>query len=188
MPTAASLLSQLEEYRLLVAQRRLETADELFNVMCDSLRSEENGMDVQRCSDLVPSEHPEGWTPLQMSRDLQERLMTFGRQAAARDLSSVEDRELLSEELQVQIQAAQVELIELLDHLPWKRWRTYAPDHITDERLVEMRYEVIDLLHFINNMFLILGMDDEMVTAHYFAKYQRNIDRQKGSYATPAAL
>jgi hypothetical protein len=73
------------------------------------------------------------------------------------------------------------ELEELRDALPWKHWKTYSEDHFM-KQLPEIKYEVIDLLHFLLEMMLILRIDGKEMMQLYTSKNQQNKDRQANGY------
>ena len=69
------------------------------------------------------------------------------------------------------------ELSEVLNQVNWKHWREPVP---IDE--VEVKYELVDLLHFLISMMLIWDMDAHEVYTMYLAKNKENHDRQKRGY------
>lgn len=73
------------------------------------------------------------------------------------------------------------ELEELRDALPWKHWKTYNEDHFI-KQLPEIKYEVIDLFHFLLEMMLILRIDAREMLQLYASKNQQNKDRQANGY------
>lgn len=73
------------------------------------------------------------------------------------------------------------ELEELRDALPWKHWKTYDKDHFL-KQLPEIKYEVIDLLHFLLEMMLILRIDATEMLQLYSSKNKQNKDRQANGY------
>lgn len=69
------------------------------------------------------------------------------------------------------------EASEALEQTPWKPWKSsmvYNPD--------KFRKELIDLLHFVVNLFLASGMSAEDVYKAYMNKHRINMNRQKGGY------
>lgn len=71
------------------------------------------------------------------------------------------------------------ELEEVRDRLPWKHWSRYE-GFVLNER--EIKYELIDILHFLLDLFLVWGMTPEEVMKMYIAKMQQNIERQNSGY------
>lgn len=78
---------------------------------------------------------------------------------------------------------------EIRDRLPWKAWKS---DHIRrladddlmpeDQRL-EIKYELIDSLHFLLNMMIAAGFTSwHEVESFYWAKNRENLDRQERGY------
>ncbi|MDP1183596.1 dCTP pyrophosphatase, partial [Klebsiella pneumoniae] len=71
----------------------------------------------------------------------------------------------------------------------WKPWKadhvakqeTYIKDMSGKDQL-EIKFEMIDILHFILNMFIALGMDAEEVFKLYFLKNAENFARQDNGY------
>lgn len=123
---------------------------------------------------------PKERSTLQLQRDLQNLLRDFRGGKQGLDLTNHPDA--LVEAVRANVEALHVELAELLDHLPWKYWKTYPAGFLSEERLEEAKFEVIDILHFVNNIFLALGMSDEDVREYYFAKHRENVRRQYGTY------
>lgn len=73
--------------------------------------------------------------------------------------------------------ALEDELHELLGETGWKPWA--KSKHIN---LEAARGEAIDALHFLLNLFLVLGMDADDVLERYLAKRVKNQKRQEESY------
>lgn len=69
------------------------------------------------------------------------------------------------------------ELHELLGETSWKPWA--KGDFIN---LTEAKGEAIDALHFLLNIFLLLGMDGDEVLEKYLAKRKKNQRRQEVGY------
>ena len=73
------------------------------------------------------------------------------------------------------------ELEELRDALPWKGWKDYSGYSLKKE-MPEIKYEIIDLLHFVLNLAIISGMKPVEVLQIYISKNEQNKDRQKKGY------
>jgi dimeric dUTPase (all-alpha-NTP-PPase superfamily) len=69
------------------------------------------------------------------------------------------------------------ELSEILNQQNWKHWKKPEP---VDE--IEMKYELIDLLHFLISMMLVWEMDANEVYSMYLAKNKENNLRQRRGY------
>ncbi|AXH47323.1 deoxyuridine triphosphatase [Microbacterium phage Eden] len=69
------------------------------------------------------------------------------------------------------------ELHELLGETSWKPWA--KGDYVN---LTAAKGEAIDALHFLLNLFNVLGMDSEEVQERYYAKRKKNIKRQEDGY------
>lgn len=101
-------------------------------------------------------------------------LFAFMRDAPA---YNTEPAALVTEFLEWNIVALTDELHELLGETGWKPWAT--------KRFVNLeaaRGESIDALHFLMNIFLVLGMDAEEVRQRYHAKHAKNAARQEAGY------
>ena len=70
------------------------------------------------------------------------------------------------------------ELNEILDWIPWKHWKKKykKPDEI------EIKFEIIDLLHFVVSLALVWNMNAEEFYSLYITKMEENINRQKRGY------
>lgn len=76
------------------------------------------------------------------------------------------------------------ETIEMLRELPYhKSWKDYS--NLTSEELLYQKNlakeESIDMLHFMINIFLCLGMDEKEIISMYKEKNKINYDRQNDS-------
>lgn len=71
--------------------------------------------------------------------------------------------------VQLYIEAAQVELFELLQEINWKYWKTPKPVDWDKARV-----EAIDALHFLVSILLLLGVGADDVLRVYLAKYDIN--------------
>ena len=73
------------------------------------------------------------------------------------------------------------EIAELRDYLPWKTWKDNSKySYKAVEK--EIKYEVIDILHFWLDLCLLLGMNGGDIVKYYFAKCWQNHQRQKKGY------
>lgn len=70
-----------------------------------------------------------------------------------------------------------VELVEFLNWLPWKWWANKK-----DVKTNEVKFELIDCLHFLISLCLLWGMDENDVYDFYCAKASENFKRQETSY------
>ena len=69
------------------------------------------------------------------------------------------------------------ELSEILNQQNWKHWKKPVP---VNE--IELKYELVDLLHFLISMMLVWEMDADEVYSMYLAKNKENHERQKRGY------
>lgn len=71
----------------------------------------------------------------------------------------------------------------------WKPWKndhvakqdTYIKD-LSDKDQLEIKFEMIDILHFVLNMFISLGLDAEEIFKLYYLKNAENFARQDNGY------
>lgn len=71
----------------------------------------------------------------------------------------------------------------------WKPWKS---DHVekfstnirdlSEKDQLEIKFEMIDILHFVLNMFMALGLDAEEIFKLYFLKNAENFARQDNGY------
>ena len=71
------------------------------------------------------------------------------------------------------------ELEEIREWFPWKSWKQYK-DFKTNK--VEVKYEIIDMLHFLLELMLIMGMDSKEVFQIMYSKMKINHERQDNNY------
>jgi hypothetical protein len=89
----------------------------------------------------------------------------------------------LSLKLAVLAEAIIMEGAELKAWLPWKLWKADYGRELTDEEREGALEELVDLLHFVLEGFLELGVDDARTLAgYYLAKAAVNEDRQREGY------
>ena len=69
------------------------------------------------------------------------------------------------------------ELSEVLGQINWKHWKNEQP---VDE--TEVKYELIDLWHFLMNLMLIWKMTPKDVFSMYVTKNRENYKRQESNY------
>lgn len=74
--------------------------------------------------------------------------------------------------------AITAESMELLDLINWKIWKQTKKE----VEWQEVKYEAIDMLHFVLSLFDVLGMSKEDVHAYYLAKANENLNRQNRGY------
>jgi len=69
------------------------------------------------------------------------------------------------------------ELSEVLNQVSWKHWK--KPIAVDS---VEVKYELVDLLHFLISLMLVWEMDADEVYTMYLAKNKENHERQNRGY------
>ena len=73
-----------------------------------------------------------------------------------------------------------VESVEAMDWLSWKKWKTFQVP--SDEDVKELKYELIDVFHFLLNVFMATGGTPAEFVAIYEDKNKQNHERQDGGY------
>lgn len=83
-------------------------------------------------------------------------------------------------------EAIEDEFAEIMDMLPWKEWKTYKArgegDPISEDDRIELAYELVDILHFLFNLFIALGVDWQLMLNIYLTKNLENQRRQREGY------
>ena len=72
----------------------------------------------------------------------------------------------------------------------WKKWKSdYTQlraedinEGLTEEEVHEKNFESIDLLHFVFNMILALGLTEKELFEYYYLKYKENFNRYQSGY------
>ena len=70
---------------------------------------------------------------------------------------------------------------EIAELRSWINWKTWKKDR-KEVNVEEVKYEIIDLLHFWVNLCLIWGLTPEEVYQYYVNKKKQNIKRQNSGY------
>lgn len=71
------------------------------------------------------------------------------------------------------------ELEEVREWFPWKTWKHYDNFEYND---AEVKYELIDIFHFLIEACLIMGMDGKEFMQIYKSKHKTNHKRQENNY------
>lgn len=145
----------------------------------DSLAS----VEVQPMKGLVLV-HPPHWSILEAQKVLQVALYEAGKSRLVQHDAAISYGDLL-QRVRFNLEALNVEAVELLDHLPWKAWKTYdkpIDEPIDQDTMTEMRFELVDMLHFIMNIAIALDMRWEDVERIYYTKHLENISRIQRGY------
>ena len=74
-----------------------------------------------------------------------------------------------------------MECSEMMDWLPWKHWKLGEDLNVAEVRK-EVAIETIDILHFLINMWVMLGLNWDDVVALYEVKNAENRRRAEGGY------
>ena len=124
--------------------------------------------------------------PLVQIFKMQEQLQDFlAKKGRAIDYRSASFKDRV-DDITIQWRNMNTEMTELLDRLPWKEWKTYSDEQLTDfiddEHMLEVYYEYVDVFHFFVNVGLALGIDGEILEKLYYTKNKENFDRQDRGY------
>lgn len=106
--------------------------------------------------------------------DIMSRQKEFGGKFCKFGKLSLEEKQVWTKEF---ILCCMDELSEVLNHMSWKHWKKPEPVDA-----IELKYELVDLLHFLISMMLVWDMDAKEVYSMYVAKNKENHDRQKRGY------
>ena len=104
--------------------------------------------------------------------DLQKR---FGGRFVDFDKLTVKGREIWTKEFAV---CCMDELSEVLNWTNFKHWK--KPVYPVNE--LELKYELVDLWHFVISLMLVWKMSPEELFSMYIAKNRENHNRQKRGY------
>lgn len=143
-------------------------------------------MEIQKMAGLEVTPVSDGYDPFERQRALQELIYashpgTLIQHGPAKTIGGLLAR------VRFNMEAIMVELVELLDHMPWKEWKLYptdlsdSPDDHPDV-VTEMKFEVVDVAHFLFNIALALDMDYDEFLAIFEAKQKENRRRQEERY------
>ncbi|QDP45266.1 deoxyuridine triphosphatase [Microbacterium phage Sharkboy] len=115
---------------------------------------------------------------LDAQSELQTKMPTPHPTSLFEDLSlAPDDPGGVTEFIQWNHKALLHEMVELESETGWKPWAT--------KRFVNLeaaRGEAIDMLHFLLNDFLVLGLNSAEVVRRYHAKHAKNVRRQEEGY------
>lgn len=107
--------------------------------------------------------------------------LALQREAFGVDPTTLEGR-ALREYLQWNIEALIVEAVEAKQELAWKPWKKYEPEQIfldDDNGFLAFCEEAIDCLHFVFNILVAMGYDDEELVESWRRKANINRERQR---------
>jgi dimeric dUTPase (all-alpha-NTP-PPase superfamily) len=134
------------------------------------------------CAPLYDKTIPKLSDPLReifrLQQNLQRNLAARGK---ALDYDSASFTQKVAE-ISNQWRNLTLEFAELLERLPYKEWKSYKSLELSDEEMLETKYEYIDMFHFFLNIGLCLGIDGDEFERLYVTKNKENIDRQKRGY------
>lgn len=94
-------------------------------------------------------------------------------------LSSTEDRRVYW--IKEMLACLSNEIEEIRGWLPWKTWKTY-PEGVFEKNLNEIKFECVDLVHFVVELMMIVGITPEEAIQLYQEKLEQNHKRQDNVY------
>lgn len=110
-----------------------------------------------------------------LHRPVQEAHILLGPAEKGSDIA----RTQLWNMIRADVEAIRQELAELTDCFPWKHWRAPCSQPFD---IQNAKVEVVDILHFLVNIALYLGMDASQLHAAFTAKNKVNHSRQDSGY------
>jgi hypothetical protein len=119
------------------------------------------------------------WGPRHFTNMLDEMFSLqkkFGERFVAFDKLSVQGKEQWTKEF---LLCLMDEGSEVLNWTRWKHWKKYDVEKVNE---VELKYELVDMLHFLLSLMLVWGMTAEECFSMYVVKNRENHSRQKGGY------
>lgn len=159
------------------------STDRMFDAMVDVVRSQVPNKQAV-CAPLYDQQVDGLKYPLKQMFELQRRLQDhLARKGRAIDLDKATFTEKVRE-ITTQWRNLTLEFAELLERLPYKEWKTYTTEQreLSDEEMLEVKYEYIDMFHFFLNIGLCLGVTGEEFEKLYLTKNQENFNRQNRGY------
>lgn len=94
-------------------------------------------------------------------------------------------KELRTKLLLDMVHAMDDEVSEFRGELPWKHWKMYKKEDLwynNEEVKLAAGFELIDILHFLMESFILLGYDWEDIKKLYLVKNIENFNRQEEGY------
>lgn len=114
-----------------------------------------------------------------------ERQKQYQEETYGVDYAEMWETDKVVEYVSTMLTAAQIEVAEAYQEVPWKPWANLTPQQRT-ERLMEnagkVTGELVDVMFFIANVLVALGISDQAFEAAYLAKMGVNKVRQLEGY------
>jgi hypothetical protein len=135
---------------------------------------------VRRREMLYPSDNPPNWVHGHPWLDEQYayQAQTFGINYAA----MADDPEELTSYVVMNLTAAQLEVAEAFQEVPWKPWATVDKGEVWAANRDRFVGEVVDVLFFLANALTAVGVTDQELAERYAAKMAVNRERQATDY------
>jgi dimeric dUTPase (all-alpha-NTP-PPase superfamily) len=119
----------------------------------------------------------ESWRWLRSTKYLQTNVYGYDMD----HLATLEHPDGTAHFLDWNVTAAVQELAEVREEFSWKPWATDQP-FVNRDRI---RDEIIDVLHFLGNALVAIGVDDEELKMHY--QHKQEVNRQRHDSGTYSA-
>lgn len=131
----------------------------------------------QACADLLNrydelSFDPENEDMLNVLFDMQLAFRKMLGGKMPNELTDIEKSALIRDHME----ALTHECAELRELLAWKHWKKYPKDFKID--VAEARFEVADMMCFLMNIAILLGMHSGDFFKHTYCKQRHNVERQ----------
>lgn len=172
-----------------------------FNQCADLMKDDEKVVELRQ---LYKKELSEGKNPfesmLEMQNSLQERYAgQHGRVPAPRNIKNKGELITFLLDQKLALDDEFRELIEAVHGMSrpasersagWKKWKGKYDDirseevneNLSDDDILEKKYECVDLIHFVLNIILSLDISAEELFVLYMTKNKENFDRQDNNY------
>ena len=105
-----------------------------------------------------------------------ENQMILREKLLGPDSLNLTDKQI-SDQIRLHIEAMIHETSELRELLAWKHWKQYPDNFSIDKE--EARFEVADLMCFLMNIAILLGMSGDELLHYTYAKQKHNVERQE---------
>lgn len=131
------------------------------------------GLKSNQCKHLKRPD-PQMWQGIDKFKAMLDRQREINKMFMPTNLVSEDDKRMWTTRMKLAMDGEMAELMEACEFKWWARRKGI------DE--VELKYEVVDLFHFMLSMILLWFEDENEFLSYYMAKAQENVDRQKRGY------
>mgnify|MGYP003966011757 CR=1 FL=1 len=126
-----------------------------------------------------------GHEPTWLKEPFKEALVKNPDNEAFTNTFETTDGEMRTKLLLDMVHALGSEVSEFRDELPWKHWKNYKEEdkwYNNEDTKTAAGFELIDILTFLMESFILLGYDAEDIKALYLTKWLENNHRQDVGY------